>query len=86
MKITAFDYILANRRASRMEEIEAHGHPVQSRRMVHKSQKVYDRNRVKRAGIKIDDGSFGIRKPSSLPVSHLGGGIVALYRRLVINV
>lgn len=60
MKITAFDYILANRRASRIEEIEAHGHPVQSRRMVHKSKKVYDRNRVKRAGIKIDDGSFCI--------------------------
>lgn len=38
LKITLDDFILANRRAARMEEIERHGHPVQSRRMVHKSK------------------------------------------------
>ena len=57
-KITEKDYILANRRAARIEEIERHGHPVQSRKMVHKSKKVYDRKRMKRAVIKGDDGSF----------------------------
>ena len=58
LKITLEDFILANRRAARMEEIERHGHPVQSRRMIHKSKKTYDRNRIKRAGIKSDDGSL----------------------------
>ncbi len=58
LRITQKDFILANRRASRMEEIERHGHPVRSGRMVHKSKKVYDRNRMKRAVIKSDDGSF----------------------------
>lgn len=58
LKITLEDFILANRRAARMEEIERHGHPVQSRRMVHKSKKTYDRNRLKRAVIKSDDSSL----------------------------
>ena len=57
-KITLKDFILANRRAARMEEIERHGHPIQSRRMVHKSKKTYDRNRIKRTVIKSDDGSL----------------------------
>ncbi len=59
MRITEADYLLANRRASRQEEIQAHGHPVQSRCMVHKSKKVYDRKRMKRANFRnYDDGSF----------------------------
>ncbi|MBO5193486.1 MAG: hypothetical protein J6B62_01185 [Bacteroidales bacterium] len=58
LKITEADFVLANRRASRMEEIERHGRQVQSRRMVHKSRKVYDRKRIKRAGIRSDDGSY----------------------------
>ena len=59
LKITLEDFILANRRAARVEEIERHGHPVQSRRMVHKSKKTYDRNRIKRAVIiKSDDSSL----------------------------
>ena len=57
MRITLKDFILANRRASRQEEIEFHGHPVQGRAMIHKSKKVYDRNRMKRAAIKSDDSS-----------------------------
>lgn len=55
LKITEMDYLKANRRASRQEEIESHGHPVQGRAMIHKSKKVYDRNRMKRAAIKSDD-------------------------------
>lgn len=58
LTITEADFILANRRASRNEEIEAHGHLVRSRAMVHKSKKIYDRNQIKRAANKNDDSSF----------------------------
>ena len=57
LRITQEDYLKANRRASRQEEIESHGHPVQGRAMIHKSKKVYDRNGMKRAAIKSDDSS-----------------------------
>lgn len=57
LRITEKDYLKANRKASRQEEIESHGHPVQRRSMIHKSKKVYDRNRMKRAAIKSYDGS-----------------------------
>ena len=58
LRITEQDYLKANRKASRQEEIESHGHPVQGRAMIHKSKKVYDRNRMKRAAIKSDDSSL----------------------------
>ena len=57
-RITQKDFLIANRRASRLEEIEAHGHPVISRTMTHKSKKVYDRKQFKRAAIKSDDSSY----------------------------
>lgn len=44
--ITLDDYLLANRKASREEEIALYRHPLQQRR-VHKSKKVYDRNKTK---------------------------------------
>ena len=56
LRITQEDFILANRKAARMEEIERHGRQIQSRRIVHKSKKTYNRNRLKRAVIKSDDG------------------------------
>lgn len=46
MRITREDYLKANRKASREEEIMVHGHPVRIR-SVHKSKKVYDRKRDK---------------------------------------
>ncbi|MCM1502741.1 MAG: hypothetical protein NC115_08780 [Bacteroidales bacterium] len=58
LRITEADFLLANRRAARQEEIETHGRQVQMRTMPHKSRKVYDRNRLKRAVIKGDDGSY----------------------------
>ena len=58
LRLTQEDYILANRKAAREEEIERHGRQIQFRRMVHKSKKAYDRNKSKRAFIKSDDGSF----------------------------
>lgn len=48
LHISQADFILANRRASRLEEIEAHGRPISGRSMLHKSRKVYDRKRMKR--------------------------------------
>jgi hypothetical protein len=47
LRITEDDYILANRRAARAEEIELHGRPVSFRKMLHKSKKTYDRKRLK---------------------------------------
>lgn len=49
-KITEEDYIKANRRASREEEIRAHGKPP-GRHHVHKSKKIYDRKKSK-AGLR----------------------------------
>ena len=49
--------MLANRRAARLEEIAEHGRPVSFRKAVHKSKKVYDRNRLKRLEHKISDKS-----------------------------
>ena len=57
-RITQKDFLIANRRAARLEEIEAHGRPIQMRTMTHRSKKVYDRNRIKRAAIKNDDSFF----------------------------
>ena len=58
LRITEMDYLKAHRRASRMDEIESHGHPIHGRTTIAKSKKVYDRNRMKRAVIKSDDSSL----------------------------
>jgi len=58
LRITQKNFLLANRRASRAEEIEAHGKQIQFRSVLQKSRKVYDRNRLKRAVIKGDDSSY----------------------------
>jgi hypothetical protein len=73
LTITEADFLLANRRASRLEEIQEHGHPVQLRRMIHKSKKAYNRNQSKRAAIKRDDSSFSLLLYPSVnfqPKSH----------------
>ena len=44
-KITEQDYIKANRKASREEEIRLYGKPISSRHTVHKSKKIYNRQR-----------------------------------------
>ena len=48
LRITEADFMLANRRAARLEEIAEHGRPVSLRKMLHKSKKLYDRKRMKR--------------------------------------
>jgi hypothetical protein len=52
LRITEADFLLANRRAARQEEIQAHGRPVQARTMLHKSKKLYDRKRIKMEDLK----------------------------------
>ena len=46
LRITQKDYLKANRRASRQEEIDVHGKPVRIS-SVHKSKKKYDRKHEK---------------------------------------
>ena len=47
LHITEKDFMLANRRAAREEEIALHGKPVSFRRLLHRSKKDYDRKRDK---------------------------------------
>ena len=51
-RITESDFLLANRKASREEELERHGKQIFFRTTIQKSKKVYDRNRLKKADIK----------------------------------
>lgn len=51
LRITEADFMLANRRAARMEEIEKHGRPVSFRKAIHESRKVYNRKRLKKEGL-----------------------------------
>ena len=48
LRITEADYMLAQRRAARLEEIAEHGKPVSFRKALHKSKKVYDRKKIKK--------------------------------------
>ena len=57
LRITEADFMLANRRAARLEEIAEHGRPVSFRKAIHKSKKIYDRKRLKRAGENPPDAS-----------------------------
>ena len=54
-RITENDFLLANRKASREEEIAKYGKQIMFRTTTQKSKKVYDRKRLKKAGIKITD-------------------------------
>lgn len=46
------DYVKANRKASREEEIALHGKLISMRTIVQKSKKIYDRKKEKKVGIK----------------------------------
>ena len=48
LRITEADFMLANRRAARLEEIAEHGKPVSFRRAIHKSRKIYDQKKKKK--------------------------------------
>ncbi len=47
LRITEADYMLANRRAARLEEIELHGKPVSFRKVLQRSKKAYNRKKLK---------------------------------------
>lgn len=50
LRITKDDFLKANRRASREEEIREHGRQIRFRSVTHKSKKLYDRNALKLFG------------------------------------
>ena len=50
LHITEKDFMKANRRAARLEEIAAHGKPVSLRTLKHRSKKTYTRKQ-KHAGL-----------------------------------
>uniref|UniRef100_UPI004028514D hypothetical protein n=1 Tax=Candidatus Cryptobacteroides bacterium TaxID=3085639 RepID=UPI004028514D len=54
-RITEKDFLLANRKASREEKIAKYGKQIMFRTTTQKSKKVYDRKRLKKAGINSDD-------------------------------
>ncbi|MBR1433735.1 MAG: hypothetical protein IJ584_01335 [Bacteroidales bacterium] len=47
LRITEADFMLANRRAARLEEIEQHGKPISFRKVLQKSKKAYNRKKFK---------------------------------------
>ncbi len=51
LRITLEDFILANKKAAREEEIAQFGRPVSSRTLLHKSRKIYDRKRMKKVDL-----------------------------------
>ena len=55
LRITEKDFLMANRRASRTEEIEKYGKQILMKSITHKSKKVYDRKRLKKVGINYND-------------------------------
>ncbi|MCQ2143303.1 MAG: hypothetical protein MJY56_04460 [Bacteroidales bacterium] len=56
LRITLKDFVKANKRAARLEEIQSHGRPVEIWTITHKSKKAYDRNRLKRTPLTQDEG------------------------------
>ena len=52
-RITVDDYILAQRKASREEEIRLHGKQISGRHMLHRSKKTYSRKN--RGPVEVDD-------------------------------
>ena len=48
LRITEKDFMLANRRAARLEDIALHGKPTAFRAARHASKKVYNRKRLKK--------------------------------------
>ena len=69
LHITEADFMLANRRAARLEEIAEHGRPVSFRKALHKSKKLYDRKRAKESMRKL----ISVLVPF-LAISSLAGG------------
>lgn len=54
-KITQDDYIKANRKASREEEISLYGKQIYNRHTIHKSKKQYNRKRDRRTSLYLQE-------------------------------
>lgn len=54
LRITEKDFMLANRKAAREEEIQSHGRQILFRTVKQKSKKAYDRKRLKRTALPED--------------------------------
>ncbi|MBQ0080846.1 MAG: hypothetical protein KBS95_04795 [Alistipes sp.] len=66
-RISESDFLLANRKASREEEIALYGKQIIFRTIAQKSKKVYDRKRLKKADIYNNDSlSFLFRTKKTL--------------------
>ena len=79
LRITEADFMLANRRAARAEDLtEPGGRPVSFRTALHRSKKVYDRKRLKRAGINSDDYPFSFVRccPGELSLFRTKGRVL----------
>ena len=72
LRITERDFLLANRKAAREEEIRAHGKPVIFRSHLHKSKKKYNRKQFKKTITQSDDGFSFIAIPPPIPSPTLG--------------
>ena len=68
-------FLLANRRAARIEEIEAHGRPVSFRGAIHQSKKVYNRKALKR---QASDDDLPLSLPSITPPAWISNDIVLI--------
>lgn len=66
LRITERDFLLANRKATREEEILAHGKPITFRSHLQNSKKQYNRKQMKEAITQSDDGLFISPQPSPL--------------------
>lgn len=58
LRITERDFLLANRKAAREEDIQAHGKPIIFRKYLYKSKKTYNRKQSKQTIIVTDDGFY----------------------------
>lgn len=88
MKITQQDYIKANRKASRDEEIAQHSWPSRWH-AIHKSKKIYDRKRMK-AGLKdlpfrLSDSEREIARDESFQANRVCSAKVAKVRYVVLK-
>lgn len=66
LRITERDFLLANRKAAREEEILAHGKPIIFRSHLQVSKKKYNRRQMKKAITQTDDGFYLDTVPKSV--------------------
>ena len=71
LRITELDFLLANRKAAREEEILAHGKPIIFRIHLQNSKNRYNRMQMKKAIIRLGDGFIYLLAIVFLPLVQL---------------